>query len=655
MPRSPLTLKQQALLYTVCNLEHFEPKALKALPVDLRQQLFVSLPVVDICHLEELGVVDDMTEKISLYWDEVSSRRIPRHHGYEVERNIMFDTHTEDWKSYYFAVMLHVIFDHVRPVDYRSHYELALHLLVGVANPVDVYSWYNLRFSYFAPITGDRPLIPNRNLRYLTTRKSDLHFFSFILDTCKYEPKFVYVICDLFDQCEIYKKHSTELLTKYFGKVERLVFAFDYDEQADTFKSSSKNKDLDLPYDVPVLMLKAVLATEEPVLNSVEFRDMEGKMLGETLRRAGPLFYAAYSSLSNIASKHIPYCRLKELVVSLRGSKGVANEVLQKLSTIVKHQTNLEKIALHHLVANTQVTNERYLLFLSSLSPSIKQPQFKKCHLKSMHIPLAGAMGVIEAFLSSPCKDTQKLTFDSITIVGELSAEETPKQLTMSKESTVHKSIEFYSSEFPANFFKWVFDHPHIWLKRLALMNCKLPNSRNYYNSKPENILHLAAVHPSLRIANIDLGNLELIHHRHSCSDFERLMSSPYLEHITIRGGRLGYHGLIPDVTAGLRKQAGVKALKNISLIGNQIGDLPDNEIQAFLDALFSLSHIDQMEINLSHNEFAENHYTMMYETWKALCGGVRIQHLSCTGSAFPRDTPFAKTFDEMAVKCYHW
>ena len=137
----------------------------------------------------------------------------------------------------------------------------------------------------------------------------------------------------------------------------------------------------------------------------------------------------------------------------------------------------------------------------------------------------------------------------------------------------------------------------------------------NYYNSKPENVPHLAAVHPSLRIANIDLGNLELIHHRHSCSDFERLMSSPYLEHITIRGGRLGYHGLIPDVTAGLRKQAGVKALKNISLIGNQIGDLPDNEIQAFLDALFSLSHIDQMEINLSHNEFAENHYTMMYET----------------------------------------
>lgn len=656
MLRSPLTLKQQAILYTVCNLELFQPEVLKALPVKVRKQLFVNLPVVDICHLEDLGVADDMTESDAVYWEEVASQRIPRHHGYEVERNIMFDSHIGDWKAYYFAVTLHILFDHIKPEDYRSHYELILHLLVGVTTPVDVYSWTNLRFSYFAPITNDRPLIPHRSLRYLSTCKSDLHFFRFFLDTCKYEPRFIYVICDLFRQSEIYKKHATDLLTKYFGKVEKMVFAFDYDEESDTFKSVTKNKDLDLPYDVPALMLKAVLATENPSLNSIEFRDIDGKMLGETLRRAGPLFYAAYSSLSNISTKHIPYCSLRDLVVSLRGSKGVTNDVLQKLSAVVQCQTQLEKISLNHLVSNAQVTSDRYLLFLSSLSPVLKQSQFQKGLIKSMHVPVAGAMSVIEAYLSSPCHSIQKLTFDDTTITGEIPGGEVAKKISMNKESTMYKSLEFYSCELPANFFKWLFDHPQIWLKRLALLNCKLPNSsRDYYNSKPEDILHLAAIRPSIRIANIDLGHLEFIHHRYSRSDFERILSSPYLEHLSIRGSKLGYHGLIPDVTAGVKSQSKVGTLKSISLIGNQLGDIPEGEVQDLLDALFSLPHIEQMEINLSHNDFARYHYTMIHDTWKAMCGGKRLQHFACSGTGFPRKTPFAEAFDEIAIKCYHW
>ena len=655
MLRSPLTLKQQSILYTVCNLEHYHHKIIRALPIKVRKQLFINLPVVDICSLEDLGVTDDMTETDNDYWEEVASQRIPRHHGYEVERNIMFDSHTDDWKAYYFAVTLHVLFDHIKPEDYRSHYELILHLLVGVTTPVDVYSWNNLCFSYFAPITGDRPLIPNRSLHYLTTRKSDMHFFSFVLDTCKYEPRFIYVICDLFRQSEIYKKHATSLLTKYFGKVEKIVFAFDYNEDSDAFNSLSGNKDIDLSYDIPALMLKAVLATENPALNSVEFRDMDGKMLGEILRRSGPLFYAAYSSLSNIDSKYIPYRRLQELVISLRGSKGVTSDVLQKLSTITQCQTKLKKVSLYRLVSSMQVNSERYLVFLSTLSPALKKSQFEKCLIKSMHIPVAGVMRLIESYLLSPAQSTQKLTFDNATIVGDVPGENS-KKVPINDKSTTHKTLEFYGTDIPANFFKWLFTHSHLWLKRLAISNCKLPNSsHDYYNSKPEDILHLAAAHPSIRIANIDLGHLEFVHHRHSSSDFEKLLSNPYLEHLSICGGKLGHHGLIPDVIAGVKCQSAVKTLKSIALIGNQLGDIPDKEVQDLLDALFSLPQIEELEINLSHNDFAKYHYTMIYETWKAQCGGKQLKHFSCSGKAFPRNTPFATAFDEIAIKCYHW
>ena len=653
MKQSPLKLKQQSILYIVCNLENFHPGIIKTLPVKVRQQIFINLPVIDICHLEELGVTDGMTN--TEYWEEVASQRIPRQYGYEVERNILFDSHVDDWKAYYFGITLHVLFDHIKPKEYRSHYELILHLLVGVMSPVNVYSWANLRFSYFAPITNDRPLIPNRCLQYLATRKSDLHFFTFIFDTCKYEPRFVYVLCDLFRQSEIYNKHATELLTRYFGQVQKIMFAFDFDEATKCFKSITKNEDIDLSYDIPALMFKAVLATENPILQSIEFRDMDGKMLGEILRRTGPLFYAAYTSLSNVASKHIPYCGIKEFVVAIRGSKGVPDDVLQKLSTVLKPQKKLEKLSFQNMISSSQVKSERYLSFLSTVSPALKQAEFKSFSIKSMHIPLVGVMELIEAYLGSSSETPQKLTFDDATIVGEV-PKNTQKSVAISEKSTLCKNLEFFSCDFPANFFTWLFDHSIIWLSRLAISNCKLPNSStDYYNSKPEDILHLIAVHSNVRIANIDLGHLEFVHHRSSRTDFEAILSNPHLEQLSIRGSKLGHHGLIPDITAGIKRQSNIKTLKSISLIGNQLGDIPDDELQELLDALFSLPHIETMEINLSHNDFVKSHYTMIYDTWKAQSGGKQVRYLSCSGINFPRKTPFAKMFDQIAVKCYHW
>ena len=656
MEQSPLTLKQQSILYTVCNLEHFHPNIIKALPGKVRRQILVNLPVVDICNLEELGVTDNMTDTNTEYWEEVASQRIPHQYGYEVERNILFESNVEDWKAYYFGITLHVLIDHIKPKDYRSHYELILHLLIGVTSPADIYSWTNLHFSYFAPITNDRPLIPNRHLHYLATRKSDLHFFSFIFDVCKYEPRFVYVVCDLYRQSEIYTKHATDLLTKYFGKVEKMMFAFDFDEQRKSFKSIAQNKDMDLSYDIPALMFKAVLATENPVLSSIEFRDMDGKMLCEILRRAGPLFYAAYTSLSNIASKHIPFCSIHEMVIALRGSKGVTDDVLQKLTTVLKPQNKLEKVSIQNLVASAQVKSDRYESFLSTLSPSLQKSGFKTCHIKSMHVPVTGVMDLIEAYLSSSSQTPQKLTFDEVTTVGEVSRKNPHKKIDISEETTLCKNLEFFGCEVPGNFFTWLFDNSRIWLKRLAISNCKLPNSSNdYYNSKPEDILHLAAAHKSLRIAKIDLGHLGFVHHRSSRSDFEAILSNPYLEHLSIRGGKLGHHGLVPDISAGIRRQSIIKRLKSILLIGNQLGDIPDEELLEFLKALFSLPQIEEMEINLSHNDFVKSHYTMIYDTWKAQSGGKQIRHFSCSGINFPRKTPFAKTFDQIAVKCCHW
>ena len=165
-----ISLKNQALLYVICNLEHFPPKVLEVLPSDVRHELLSNLPAVDICQLEETGVAADITP--NSLWDEICMSRIPRRCE-DVERNIMYEVYTDDWKAYYFGIITHVLLDHIKPEDYRSHYELVLHLLFGVQDCLSIYDWSSYRFSYFPLTTNNRPLIPNRHLQLILDSFSD--------------------------------------------------------------------------------------------------------------------------------------------------------------------------------------------------------------------------------------------------------------------------------------------------------------------------------------------------------------------------------------------------------------------------------------------------------------------------------------------------
>lgn len=645
---APLSLKKQALLYIVCNVEHFHPKVLEALPSDVRHELLSNLPAIDICLLEEAGVAVDITP--NSLWDEICMNRIPRRCE-EVERNIMYEVYADDWKAYYFSIITHVLLDHIKPSNYRSHYELVLHLLFGVQDCLNIFNWSSYRFSYFPPITNNRPLIPNRHLRHLTARRSDLHFINLMMDLSPYRPRFFYVVCELFAESEVYKKHSSEVLARFLCNTEKVVFSTDLTDKAGV------SPDKTPPYDVASLVLKAVLSNDPPTLKSLEFREFGPEMLDQTLKVAGPLFYAAYSSLSSKANKHIPYRGLHGLVVDLNSTQGVSGEVLQKLSTIIKGQTKLEKVTLHQLVTNKAQLSDRYLKFLSSLSPFIKKAHFHSLTIKRMVLAVEGAQNIIDAFLSSPALHRQTLCFERSSVIGEPSEGEPARKLPMHTRSTEFKNLEFYSCELPAFFFKWFFGHPQIWLRKLELANCEFQEAiHTHYSGRPENIIHLAAALKDLKIQYFELSNVKPPHCRTSADDFKALLSNPDLKSLSLRSANLGHHGLLPDLTVGLKEQEGVASLEGLSVVNNELGDLPDSELQQFFDALFSMPSIENCDLNLSHNEFLLEHFYMMYETWKKKSNGKRFKTLSCVGRGFPKEDPgLSDKVDEMAVKCYHW
>ena len=643
-----ISLKNQALLYVICNLEHFPPKVLEVLPSDVRHELLSNLPAIDICQLEETGVAADITP--NSLWDEICMSRIPRRCE-DVERNIMYEVYTDDWKAYYFGIITHVLLDHIKPEDYRSHYELVLHLLFGVQDCLNIFDWSSYRFSYFPPITNNRPLIPNRHLRYLTARRSDVHFLNLIMEISSYRPKFFYIVCELFAESEVYEKHASELLARYLCSAEKVVFSTDLADKAGV------NPDKTPPYDIASLVLKAVLSNDPPALKGLEFREFGPEMLDQTLKVAGPLFYAAYSSLSSKANKHIPYRGLHELVVDLNSTQGVSGEVLQKLSTIIKGQTKLEKVMLNQLVVDKAQLSDRYLKFLSSLSPFIKKPHFNSLNIKRMVLAVEGVQNVTDAFLSSPALHRQRLCFERSSIIGEPSEDEPARKLSMHPQSTEFKSLEFYSCDLPANFFNWFFGHPQIWLRKLELANCKFQESiRTPYSGRPENVIHLAAMLQDLKIQYFEMNNVKPPHCRTSADDFKALLSNPNLKSFSLRSANVGHHGLLLDLTAGLMKQKDVGSLESFSVVNNELGDLPNGELQQFFDALFSIPSIETCDLNLSHNDFLLEHYYMMYETWKSKSDGKRFKTFSCVGRSFPKeDTELPKKLDEMAVKCYHW
>lgn len=648
----PLSLKKQSMLYVICNVEHFKTEALKRLPEKIRHVLLHNLPVVDICRLEEAGVAEGIN--INRVWDDLGNSRVPRRFGYNMERNVSFEMYCDDWKAYYFGIVNHILFNRIKPEHYRHHYELILHLLFGVQDCLGIYGWTCYRFSYFAPIMHDRPLIPNRYLRYLTTRRSDVQFLKLIMDVCSYRPTFLFIVCDRFSESDIFNTHASHLLTRYSPKVEKVVFSFEFDDRAGEFIICQKGKSDNLPCDATALVLKSVLSNDPPALTSLDFKEFNAQMLDESLKTAGPLFYAAVTSKSN---KHIPYLGLQEITIQLCGpAQCPSNEALQRLSTVIKNQVGLEKLTFHQLLTEKAHLSGNFLRLLSSLSPSIKKPCFKTLTLKHMCVAVEGAQNIMDAFLSSPCPHRQNLCFSNVTVVGEPSEEDVPRKIMMHEDGVKYKGIEFFYCDFPPNFFKWFFAHPQLRLWKIEIINCKLQESlKAPPYARVENVLHHIAMHSDFQVQHVDLSHIRPPHNYHSRSDFEKILSNPHLRSFTVRSGNIGHHGLLPDLAAGVRRQAELGTLDSLSIPCNELGDMPMTELQVFFHAVFSLPQLERFDLNLSHNDLNSEQYINLFDTWKALANGKRVKTFSCIGGGFPEDKEVVEKIEEVAVKSYHW
>ena len=75
--RKLLSFVDQCFLYVILDLEKFPPNYLALLPRQIRKELLLSLPMVDICNLEETVVVEGI--EMNDVWQNVCENRVTDH------------------------------------------------------------------------------------------------------------------------------------------------------------------------------------------------------------------------------------------------------------------------------------------------------------------------------------------------------------------------------------------------------------------------------------------------------------------------------------------------------------------------------------------------------------------------------------------------
>ena len=654
-PTGPLTLRQQSLLYIICNLEKFSLDELRKLSSNVRYDLLYNLPVVDASRLQDAGLCEGVNGK--LLWDELVYTRITDRNCQEIERNLLYESNLcNTRRGFYFALMLHILFDHINPKNrgYRSHYEFVLYLLFGVRGCLDISDWSEYNFTYFVPTVKDRPLVFNRHLKHLTTPRSDIAFLKLFLELFKYRPSFFFVVSDLFGESDVYKKHEISLLTPLLSQVELVAFC---SNATGRFGSSPTGKDF--PYDVPVLILKAILANDPPAVKRIQFRDFNGPTLDQSLKAAAPLFYAAYHSLSSKASKHIPYRSLEQLLFDVDSTKDpCSDEVFQKIATIINAQAKLTSLSVSNVAQGAGKYSDRFHKFVGSINAFVKKEQATQITMKQMNFQTKSIQQIIDSYLSCPSKQSSCLRFESCTFTGSPSFESTRK-IPMHESNLEFKDLEFHCCKLPRNFFAWVFSISRLWLHKLSVSQCTLEDRYELAFNRPEDLLALAAACDDLRVTILELTAVVLYHRRHSAEHFETLLSNSSLKHLSLHNCRIGPHGVITDLTAGLQKQCSLGTLQVLSLQCNVLGDVPTEEFQSLFNTLFSHANLANFEINIGHNEFKEEHYGIIYKAWQENSRGQPVKHFTCLDRNFPKGTDHVtdvgKCIESIASKCYFW
>ena len=534
-------------------------------------------------------------------------------------------------KDVYFSNVREFLINRTDAGGSRFGNHMVLRRLFAVQQCLGITNW-NTYTHPFHTINSDTKskvqVVPRRYNSYFTnassTTLSDLQMIRLVMEVSCYIPKSLtinilkagflnkrflseqWLVGELHDSFVTYLEQVHQLNLKYTGF---------YDISAEEISSSIALMNF---------FMGILSSRGQSQLEELSIQDVRGLFLESTLSVLTPYLVAPSSKLEKLS------------VASALGTADLTDTATSGLANIVaKNQTSLHALRLQ----SVRLTNSTQLC--SNLARLFQQPQFHKMSLSQLSMTAGSFQKILCSFLTTThCEDTSlHLSSVSIHLTPDF-ASDLPC-LDFPVEQSAHKTLVLSSVQLPYEVCLWLQERILLRLNEIKLV------------SPSEVLLSLVLNHPRVEIEKLSLLHCDC----HKLSKYElnfgALLSSTHLKSFEFShlqyAHDYGTSRLLLNLVEGLHKQAKVGRLETLDVSHNRLDVMPESELSALLEAVFSLPNLEDFTLNISSNSITEEHLKLMHKLWRERADGKPLKKLICCQSKPLTDDSELTLIEDMA------
>lgn len=615
----PLSLEHYCLLYVICRLDEFPTSYLALLPSRLRQKLLLSLPVLDVCRLEEDPGFSESLD-FNAVWRELFHSR--QGSFMELEDTLSSVSDEVQWKEEYFRLVVGLALHYFGSSDTNSTSQVNMHLfldlLLTVRSPLGIEQWPWLDCSpfYSSSMVQSGTLITLRNFVSLPTKSSEA--VSMIVEKCNFSPTAVLVILDEFVQSDIWSQRQEEanaaILKRLLSRVEVIRFISEHVSRPDAVS------------DIPHFFLNKILSVEHPVLHSLIVSNCSCSDMDHIISSCAPLFSPTKVPLSD--STRAPYTGLRNLMLSPRvsfGSHSITTTAADLLASVLQHQTSLSSVSMCSLNPYHKRTRppNGFVRLYAALSDVLRQPQMGVLGLGDFSLPLAAVESILFNFFTAENSETHGVIMGGLYFLCEEDAPHcSPGLVEMPDTSLETKQCSFLEMEIPPSLCSWISA-----CKKLRFRLFEM----NAVSMEEGDALSLVAEHQDFQATRLVFSQISISAPTVRAA-IEKLLQMPHLRQFTLRSRDLDawmLSPILPHIASGLMKQRHRGTLEYLNLSDISINLVEDDaDLKLLIGTIASLPQVESFELVLSMNSLSVEKCKLIHQAWLEAGSGRKMKVL---------------------------
>ncbi len=641
-----LSLQKTVCLHILVNLKNYSLDILSLIPVKIRQELLLNIPIHEIWWLEQSKFVEGMDMKT--VWATITKDRMPSMFCNKLNISPI-SKRAKSLKERYMEILGFIILNKIcnRGTN-LNYYQLALDLIFSIHNSLGISDWKGFlesnphwkRHFHSFPAPRSHVIVPTRFYdRYYANGQgiSDVQLVSLLLDGCCYSPLQVNIFAPSFLSTPIWVEIKypsvLERFRRFISKAESLWFS--------TSGSSEVQPDSNTIKYFPEMLSFIVTEMIASSTTGNTFKHLYLQAPNVTclshLVNSIAYFFAVLTNYENIRTNNCtPYKHLKELtLLHEEQSQHTSFDLVsldclfRNLTDIITHQPNLEEITLGGINLASLTQNLRG--FITALIHHINRATSNILTINTCKMMLYCFQVITESFLLSNTYKNQLLQMSQVVIdrtTIPVQSELFTRIITMCESGFDFKHYKFSHMYFPHPITCWLLHRGHQFrLHTLEFHDIRLDPGCS--------ILTQIAKHPNLRVRRIYLSKIEIPHCYFTVEDFQILLVKTDLEVLSIAECNLGESGVLQDLTISLNLLFNCRYLmvSVLNLYGNKLGMETDKNLHSFFSALFSTYCIGDLGLDIRHNQLKAQHFGIMYAEWKKCAGKRKLRQLHCQGN----------------------